>query len=82
MICARLRLPLMKENNLDRLQTQCTNAIRSYLLEEGVLDGDVSEGDVFVEGARLADAVDVVQRVEPRPHDAAGAVGWEIIVDD
>ena len=49
--------------------------IRSHLLEEGVLDGDVSEGDVFVEGARLADAVDVVQGVEPRPHDAAGAVG-------
>ena len=53
--------------------------IRSYLLEEGVLDGDVSEGDIFVERARLANAVDVVQRVEPRPHDAAGAVGGEII---
>ena len=51
-------------------------SVLPYLLEEGVLDGDVSEGDVFVEGARLADAVDVVQGVEPRPHDAAGAVGW------
>ena len=81
MICARLRLPLMKENNLDRFvlpynSMQECYPLSSYLLEEGVLDGDVSEGDVFVEGARLADAVDVVQRVEPRPHDAAGAVGW------
>ena len=53
-----------------------------FLLEQGVLDGDVPERDVFVEGARLADAVDVVQRVEPRPHDAAGAVGLETIVDN
>ena len=77
-ICARptsSRHMEASSHNLDRFVLQCKNAIRSYLLEEGVLDGDVSEGDVFVEGARLADAVDVVQRVEPRPHDAAGAVG-------
>ena len=51
----------------------------SDLPKQGVRDRDVSEYDVIVEGSRFADAVHVVERVEPRPHDAAGAVGWEII---
>ena len=47
------------------------------VLEQWILDRDVPQNDVFVEGAFLAHTVDVVQGVEPRPHYAAGATSGE-----
>ena len=49
-------------------------SLQSYALEQRISNRDIPQSDVIVEGAFFTDTVDIVQGVEPRPEDAAGAV--------